>query len=215
MGISAAGAGFWGLIYNLVTAAAIQRIGLPWTYRVLATVGFVVNLSCSLLVKDRNKAVQPYQLAFDYRLFARPEFLLMLGWGFLSELGYIVLLYSLPNYAISIGLTAQQGSVVGALLNLGLGIGRPVVGYFSDAMGRINMATIMTGFCGLICLVIWIFAKSYGVLLFFALLAGTVCGTFWSTAAPVGAEIVGLKELPSTLSMLWLVLVIPTACKLS
>jgi MFS family permease len=213
MGISAAGAGLWGLIYNLVAATAIQTIGLAWTYRVLAAVGFVVNLFCSLLVKDRNKAVQPYQLAFDYKLFARLEFWLILGWGFLSELGYITLLYSLPNYAISIGLTPQQGSVVGALLNLGLCVGRPAVGYFSDALGRINMATIMTGFCGFICLVIWIFAKSYGVLLFFALLAGTVCGTFWSTAAPVGAEVVSLKELNSTLSMLWLVLVIPSTCE--
>jgi MFS family permease len=124
MGISAAGAGLWGLIYNLVAATAIQTIGLAWTYRVLAAVGFVVNLFCSLLVKDRNKAVQPYQLAFDYKLFARLEFWLILGWGFLSELGYITLLYSLPNYAISIGLTPQQGSVVGALLNLGLRVGR-------------------------------------------------------------------------------------------
>jgi hypothetical protein len=52
------------------------------------------------------------------------------------------------HYAISIGLTPQQGSVVGALLSLGLCVGRPAVGYFSDALGRINMATIMTGFCG-------------------------------------------------------------------
>jgi cyanate permease len=61
------------------------------------------------------------QLAFDFRLFKRMEFLLLLGWGFFSMLGYIVLLFSLPNYARSIGLSAQQGSVIGALLNLGQG----------------------------------------------------------------------------------------------
>jgi hypothetical protein len=49
------------------------------------------------------------------------EYLLLLGWGFFSMLGYIVLLFSLPNYARSIGLSAQQGSVIGALLNLGQG----------------------------------------------------------------------------------------------
>jgi len=37
-------------------------------------------------------------------------------------LGYVVLLFSLPNYAASIGLTAQQGSVVGAMMNLGQGV---------------------------------------------------------------------------------------------
>ena len=57
------------------------------------------------------------------------------------------------------------------------GIGRPFVGYFSDAVGRINMAGTCTFTAGLLCLVLWIFAKSYGVLVFFALIVGTVSGT--------------------------------------
>lgn len=61
-------------------------------------------------------------MAFDSRLFKRPEFLLLLGWGFFSMLGYIVLLFSLPNYAKTVGLSAAQGSLIGALLNLGQGI---------------------------------------------------------------------------------------------
>ena len=51
------------------------------------------------------------------------------------------------------------------------------MGYFSDAAGRINMAGICTFLAGLFCLVIWLFAKSYGVLIFFALIVGTVSGT--------------------------------------
>ncbi|TKA54376.1 hypothetical protein B0A49_11190 [Cryomyces minteri] len=141
----------------------------------------------------------------------------LLGLAFLSELGYIALLYSRPDYARSIGLSAQQGSVIGAVLNLGLGlglgVGRPVVGYFSDTAGRINSAMLGTAVCGLLRFVVWLFAKSYGVLLLFAVLAGTVCGAFWSTIAPVGAEVVGLKELPSTPSMLWSVLVLLSTCK--
>ena len=37
-----------------------------------------------------------------------------------------------------------------------------------------------------------------------------VAGTFWTTIAPIGAEVVGLKELPSALSIVWIFLVIPT-----
>ena len=124
-----------------------------------------------------------------------------------------MLLFSLPNYALSVGLTAKQGSIIGALLNLGQGIGRPIVGFFSDSAGRINIAGFLTILCGLFCLIIWTFAKNYGVLIFFSILVGTVSGTFWTTIAPVGAEIVGLKELPSALSIVWLVLVIPTTCQ--
>lgn len=32
---------------------------------------------------------------------------------------------------------------------------------------------------------------------------------FWATAGPVGAEVVGLKALPSALSILWIILVVP------
>jgi len=128
----------------------------------------------------------------------------------LSEFGYVVLYFTLPSYASSIGLSVKQGAIVGALLSLGLGVGRPIVGYFSDAMGRLNMATLMTGLCGVMCLLIWTFAKSFGVLCFFAVLAGTVCGTFWSIIGPVSAEVVGLKDLNSALSVTFMVMVFPT-----
>ena len=209
-GIGTAGSGLGGMMYSLATNAMIRNLGLAWAFRILAVLAFAVNFVCSLLVRDRNKAIGTTQAAFDRKLFRRYQFWLVLGWGVFSVLGYIVLLFSLPNYATSIGLTAQQGATVGALLNLGQGLGRPLVGYFSDAAGRINMAGFMTFFCGLVCYIIWIFAKSYGVLIFFAILVGTVSGTFWTMIGPVGAEVVGLVELPSALSITWIALVIPT-----
>ncbi|KAG0649572.1 putative transporter ESBP6, partial [Hyphodiscus hymeniophilus] len=152
--IAAAGSGIGGLIYSLATNAMIKSISLGWAFRILAIVSCFVNVICTILVRDRNKAVGSVQMAFDVRLFKRPEFLLLLGWGFFSMLGYIVLLFSLPNYARSVGLSAQQGSVIGALLNMGQGLGRPFVGYFSDAAGRINLAGACTFLAGLFCFVI-------------------------------------------------------------
>lgn len=195
--IAAAGSGIGGLIYSLATNAMIQSIGLGWAFRVLAITSCAVNICCMLLIRDRNKLVGSVQMAFDVSLFKRVEFLLLLGWGIFSMLGYIVLLFSIPSYARSVGLTASQGSVIGALLNLGqgkfqklsttlikkqltqicTGLGRPFVGYFSDSFGRINMAGTCTFLAGLFCLVIWIFAKSYGVLIFFSIIVGTVAGT--------------------------------------
>lgn len=49
-----------------------------------------------------------------------------------------------------------------------------------------------------------------GVVSFFAVLVGTVAGTYWATVAPVLAEIIDLKDLPCGLSITWLVLVPPT-----
>lgn len=213
-GIGSAGSGLGGMMYSLATNAMIDRLGVGWALRILGMVACVVNCTCAMLIRDRNKAVGSVQLAFDYTLFKRPAFLLLLGWGFFSLCGYIVLLFSLPNYATSIGLSAQQGSIIGAVLNLGQGVGRPFVGIFSDKAGRINLAGLCTFIGGLFCFFIWIFAKSFGILVFFAIIVGTVAGTFWTTIAPVGAEVVGLKQLPSALSIVWIVLVLPTTCRL-
>lgn len=214
-GIGTAGSGLGGMMYSLATNAMIDSLGVGWAFRILGIVACAVNVVCALLIRDRNKAIGATQLAFDYTLFKRREFWLLLGWGFFSMMGYITLLFSLPNYATSIGLSSYQGSIVGAVLNLGQGLGRPLVGIFSDQTGRINIAGACTFICGLFCFIIWIFAKSFGVLVFFAIIVGTVAGTFWTTIAPVGAEVVGLKELPSALSITWIFLVLPTTCELS
>ena len=209
-GIATSGSGFGGLLYSLATGAMIQSIGLPWAFRVLGILAFSVNSICALLLKDRNKIIGASQLAFDTKLFKRPEYLLFNGFGWFSLLAYVVLIFSLANYANAIGLTASQASVISALLNLGQALGRPPIGYFSDSIGRINMAALMTFLAGLFSLVIWVFADSYGVLIFYALIGGTVAGTFWCTVAPVSAEIVGLKNVPSALNLEWLVITLPS-----
>ncbi|KAI1676102.1 MFS-1 domain containing protein [Pyrenophora tritici-repentis] len=118
-GCCTAGSGLGGLVYSLSAQAMIRNIGLPWAFRTLAVIAFVANTASALLIRDRNKQIGSNQLGFDYRLFRKVEFLGLLMFGFLSMLGYVVLLFSLPNYARTIGLSSQQGSVIGAVFNLG------------------------------------------------------------------------------------------------
>jgi MFS family permease len=208
-GFATCGSGLGGLVYSLATGAMLQTIGLAWAFRVLGILACVVNTVCSLLIRDRNKAVGSSQLSFDHKLFKRPEYLLLCGYGWFSILAYVVLIFSLANYANAIGLSASQAAIVSALFNLGQAFGRPPIGYFSDSIGRINMAGLMTLLSGVFALLIWVFAKSYGVLVFYALVGGTVAGTFWATVAPVTVEVVGLRDVPSALNLIWLVIVLP------
>lgn len=208
-GISASGSGFGGLLYSLATGAMLKSIGIAWCFRVLGLVALGVNAVCITLIRDRNKIIGSRHAALDVKLFKRPEYLLLNGYGFFSMLGYIALVFSLAAYAKSIGASASQASVVSAILNLGQGLGRPPTGYFSDSIGRINMAGLTTLFCALLAFVVWIFANSYGVLIFYALIGGTVTGTFWATIGPVAVEVVGLRDLPSALNLEWLVIVLP------
>ncbi|EFE40904.1 MFS transporter, putative [Trichophyton verrucosum HKI 0517] len=205
--LAAAGSGIGGLSYSLAAGSLIPKVGLGWTFRVLGLCSFAINLVASNLMRDRNKAIGSKYRAFHFPLLKRPEFLFLQAWGMLSLLGYVVILFSLPNFALSIGLSQKQGSIAGALLNLGQALGRPVVGLVSDRYGRLNMAVLFTVFCGFLCLAVWIPSSNMGVLSFFAVIVGTVAGTFWTTIVPVCAEVVGMQELPGGLSITWVAMV--------
>ncbi|KJZ76176.1 hypothetical protein HIM_04632 [Hirsutella minnesotensis 3608] len=208
-GMSACGSGLGGLLYSFTAGAMIRNLGLQWAFRILGIVAFVVNVACTLLLRDRNKIIGSSQLAFDTTLFRRPEFILLLAFGWFSMLGYVVLIFSLANYANFVGLGASQAALISAFFNLGQAIGRPLVGFFSDRTGRINMSAFTTFLAGLFSLVIWINAKTYGVLIFFAIICGSVGGAFWTTIGPVTAEVVGLKNVPSALSLVWITILLP------
>lgn len=211
--IASSGSGLGGLIWCLATGAMIKNLGLSWAFRVTAIIAFTVNIVCALLIKDRNRSIRPSERAFDTTLFRNHEFLLLLVWGFFSMLGYTILLFSLPNFARGIGLSSDQASIIGAMVNLGMAVGRPIVGFYSDSIGGINMAMGATFFGSLVCYFVWMFADSYGILILAAVLGGSVCGTFWATIPPLTSDAIGIKQLPSGLSIIWTSVVIPCLCK--
>lgn len=214
--ISAAGSGLGGLVWSLSTQAMIDRLGLPWAFRILGIASCAVNLTCSNIIKDRNAKVGARNRSFDWDLLKRPEVWLIQGWSWLSMLGYVTVLFSLPAYARQIGLSAQQGSIIGAIFNLGQMLGRPFIGLASDRWGRINLASFFTFLCGIFCFVFWIpsevVGSPMGLLVFFSIVGGALAGTFWATVPAVAAEVVGLQDLGSALSWTWLIMVPPVTC---
>ncbi|KAJ5416065.1 major facilitator superfamily domain-containing protein, partial [Penicillium sp. CMV-2018d] len=178
-GISAAGSGIGGLIFSFMDGSIIQKISLAWALRLTAIISCSILVIAILLIQTRNEAIQPSQRGFDVKLLHRLDVLLLLSWAFLSMLGYICLLFSLPDYARSMGLSNNQATIVNAVLNLGTAVGRPLIGVASDRFGRIEVAGLLTCFCGVTCFVIWLPSASYGVLVLFAFLSGAILGVFW------------------------------------
>lgn len=86
---------------------------------------------------------------------------------------------------------------------------RPLCGLFLDHVGRINGAMIVTIAAGCTNLFIWMFARSFGVLGLFAFLQGGLGGVFWISNNALLTEIIGIRNLASGLSMLWLAIVAP------
>lgn len=229
-GISSAGSGVGGVIFSLATGAMIKHVGLGWSLRITGVITFVITLIAALLLRDRNHIIQPPQLGFDTNLLRQYKVQLLLGWAFISMLGYITLLYSLADFAISIHLSQTQATDIVALLNLGTAVGRPFIGLLSDRYGRIEIAGLFTFTCGVICFTIWLPANSFGVAVLFAILSGAILGTFWmvcgsllqkcitlltpllQTISPLCVEVAGLKHLQSLLSLSWTTIILPTTC---
>lgn len=210
-GIASAGSGFGGLAFALGTNAMIEQISLAWALRITGIIALIGNVIGTLLIKDRNHIVKPPQLGFAIHLLRRYDCVLLLAWAFVNLLGYMVILYSLSNYAVQVvGLSQAQAGILTAVLNLGTGIGRPLIGLLSDGIGRLEVAATLTLLNGILIFAIWVPANSFGVLIFYGLIAGATLGVFWMTVGPLCAEVAGLKEVPSFLSLQWLTAVLPT-----
>ena len=127
-----------------------------------------------------------------------------------SVLSYFVVLYSLASFATgALGLSQKQGAALQSILAAGQMLGRPAWGLILDKGGRVNMTALCYIISSLSCLVIWLPARSFGVLAFFALVQGLTGGTIWSSAAPVINRVVGVQDLGSALGIFWLILVAP------
>ncbi|EUC41559.1 hypothetical protein COCMIDRAFT_8756 [Bipolaris oryzae ATCC 44560] len=209
-GISAAGSGVGGAAFAWGSEAIIQRFGIAWALRITGILAFTANTTAIIFIRDRNKAIRPSQLGFDTRLLRRGDVLLLLAWAFISMLGYIVLLFSLSDFALSIGLSRSQATDMIGLLNMGTAIGRPIIGILSDRWSRIDTAGALTLLCGLACFAFWLPSTSYGLTVFFVILCGAIVGVFWMTIGPLCVEVAGIKDLQSLLSLSWAAVIIPS-----
>ncbi|KAL4888667.1 major facilitator superfamily domain-containing protein [Aspergillus ambiguus] len=205
-GLTVAGSGLGGAVYSLAARSMISNIGLPWAFRALAIITFVVNGVSALLIRDRNKEIGTRSVAFDWRLFRRLDYLLVLAWAAPSMMMFIILGFSLSDYARSIGLTSSQGALITALFNIGQIFGRLGVGFISDMFGRIRVATMFTFFNGVLCFIFWKFATSYASIAAFSIVSGLFSPTVWSALAPVVTEVVGVEGVQNGMTMCWIVI---------
>lgn len=238
--VSASGSGIGGLVFALSTGKMIRDLSLAWALRITGIVLTTASFVAVSLVRDRDNIIQPEQSLFSLKILRKGQVLLLLAWAFISLFGYITIQFSMSAFARSIGLDAAQADLVTALLSTGTACGRPIGGFASDYFGRIKVAVVLTFATGIFCFAIWLPADSLGVTCLFAILAGGIYGIFWAVSrpaldspsghgrrqrhfqgltgslqsiGPLCAEVVGLKKLPSLLSLSWLISIVPTLCR--
>ncbi|WVF69389.1 hypothetical protein IAT40_004165 [Kwoniella sp. CBS 6097] len=210
-GIATSGSGLGGLVLSNTTRVIMEHLSVKWALVINGLISLAFLVPAVILLKGRHKAVGARQVPLELKWLWHGGFLWIWLWGAFTIMAYFIALYSLASFAThALNLSQTQGAALQSLLSAGQMIGRPMWGYFLDTGGRLNLTIICYILCGISTLAIWLPAKSFGVLIFYALVQGMTGGTIWSTAAPVTAKVVGVKDLASALSIFWIVLVIPS-----
>ncbi|SAM00690.1 hypothetical protein [Absidia glauca] len=208
MGISAAGGGFGGLALSPMVTSLVAKYGLPWAQRIIGLMAFGICILSSLLIRTRlppghNK--KPIRSPIRLSMFKDANFVIMLFGLVISLTGYLIPLFYLPKYCSSYGISSADSSSIVGIASAMNAIGRLVLGYFADRVGRLNMYIAASTFSGLMCMLLWPFAKTYGTLMAFAVLFGFTCGIYYALAPPITATVVGTEKISSGLSILFVV----------
>ncbi|KAI8367187.1 major facilitator superfamily domain-containing protein [Choanephora cucurbitarum] len=208
MGISSAGSGIGGLALSPMVSHLIGQYGIAWTYRIVGLMAFGICMVGSLLIRTRlppnASGRQPIRSPIQPAMLKNLDFVILLHGLVISLTGYLIPLFYLPKYAATYGISrADSSNIVGVACALNA-IGRLVIGYFADRIGRLNAYIISCVCAGIFCMAFWPFATTFGSLMAFAVLFGFFCGIYYALAPPITAAIVGTDNISSGLSILFL-----------
>lgn len=197
-GVCVSGAGFGGIIFSLTVNKFIEITGSQrWALRYLCLSTTFLTLIAILLIKSRiykrekiTKAYVSDQLSilFDLSIFKEFSPCCIGVWFCFAFLAYVMELYTLSDYATSVGLTAKQGATITTLFNLGQFIGRPLLGLVADSFGRINLTVFVCIFNMITFFAWWINAVSYGSLLSYGFVSGITMGIGSLMVQPLTAD---------------------------
>ncbi|RUP43876.1 major facilitator superfamily domain-containing protein [Jimgerdemannia flammicorona] len=204
-----AGSGLGGLVLSPIVQILLVNVGVAWCFRIMGFLSLLICLVATALIKRHPDAKLVEYKIFDLRLFKHHGFQFQLLFSFINLFGYIIPFFYVPAYAEKIGLPPSTAAIFVGILSGINAAGRILCGQAADMWGPINAMIAVVFASGVTCLVIWMFAKSYAVLLLFVIAYGLTGGAFWALTPPVAVQVVGINKLGSALSIIYLVNVIP------
>ena len=203
MGLSSAGSGLGGIVFNLGMQKVVDTKGVFWALRVQSIIGFGLTWIAIFLAK--SKAAK-HNIQFDFFNFSSCKtagYWLVMLFVITCIFGYVIVLYTLANFTTSLGYSERQGSIVSAMVQVGSLFGRPIVGYLSDRYGAATLGSIVYYISGIFCLAMWIPARNYATVIIFALIMGSIMGSIYAIFAPLIARIFGLQKMSIIFGQIW------------
>jgi MFS family permease len=215
IGISQAGIGVGGITFSLSSNALIHKTGdCKWALKSLGIISFVICTTTMFLVRIRRASTDRFtkdadvtvmnviKSVMDYKVLKSFPLHLATIWAGMATMGYVICLFSLSNYAISIGLTADQATITTVVFNLSQAFGRPLIGICCEWIGRVNFSLFATFYTSLMVFVWWINVHSYGSLVAFSLFLGVFVAIGSVTWTPLVVDVLGMNSFATASSWL-------------
>ncbi|SCU83277.1 LAFA_0D02674g1_1 [Lachancea sp. 'fantastica'] len=216
IGIGAAGSGMGGVVFNLGMQKIMQERSVKYALITQCVICTFLNVVALAMTRTRVKEIRNAQIAanrtptpyriFDLQVLQSVGYWLFVMYVLCTMLGYVVLLYSLSAFTVSLGYSRYQGGIVSSMVSVGAFFGRPAMGLIADAFGPVTTSIVAHLIVTVFSLAMWIPCQNFATALVFGLIVGLFMGTIWSVMAPIATRVVGLHKLSVCLGMIWIYL---------
>ncbi len=187
-GIVKFGGGVGGVVLSLALQSLIEKVGIPWTFRIMGILNFATGMAAAWAVKDRIPIRTPF---VEWSLFRSLPFVAVFAAGATGTFALFVPPYYLPLFAQSTGLSARTGAALVAGFNACTAVGRFASGYLCDRIGPVNTFFLTMLLNAMSMLAIWSVSNTLGPLVVFAMLNGVANGSFFTVSPTVITSMFG------------------------
>jgi MFS family permease len=201
LGIAASGIGVGTLVTAPITAELIRRLGWREAYVVLAVSATMLLLVCAWLIEAPPVELNAPEFSVRRIVRTRPFKLMYAACMFWTVATSIPFVF-LPAYAQGVGIKAVAAAALVGFIGLASTAGRLGLGPLADRFGLIATYRFCLLVLGL-CFILWLYGRSYGMLVVFALMMGASYGGAVALTPAVVAELFGTRGLGVILGTLY------------
>ncbi|RKP14590.1 major facilitator superfamily domain-containing protein [Piptocephalis cylindrospora] len=209
-GLSLAGSSLGSILYMIITRIMIDQLGTAWSLRITSAAALILLSLSWFLIRERvGPSPHPSSLwssLLDWRLFRKPTIALLFLMSLIYTTAYMIPFFFLPAYAVFIGLTPSQGTLITMAYILANGIGRVLLGWIADRPKASVSATMLisSSLAGVVSLCIWPFAHLPPLpllLIVFCILHGVLQSAFVTLLPLMAAAQVPEEDIPSAIGL--------------
>ena len=202
--LTVTGSGVGGIVFNLSLQRIIEVKNVNWALRTQGIISLVLVLFAAALIKTKSKHHKVEFTIVDKDCIQCAGFWMLCFYLVVCMFGYVVVMFCLSDFTVSLGYSESQGSIVATMLQVGMVIGRPTAGFLSDYFGPLTITAIAYYLGALFTLAMWVPAKNYATAIALGLVLGLFVGTVFSTAASITVRLVSISKLNVAFCMLWM-----------